>query len=41
MDIQATIHQTADATGLPLARVLQALIIAACRPKPLPERAGM
>jgi hypothetical protein len=44
MDIQGAVHQTVDATGLSLARVLQALIVAACRPKPLPpspERASL
>jgi hypothetical protein len=40
MDIQGAVHQTVGATGLPLERVLKALIITACQrvPTSSPER---
>ena len=38
-DVQMAIRQTVAGTGLPLSRVLVALLIAACQPKTTPQLA--
>jgi hypothetical protein len=37
--VQLAIRQTVDDTGLPLSRVVVALLIAACQPKTVPQSA--